>query len=834
MRGRPLCGMAIAFTAGISITYWLPFALPPPGLIAILAALLITPCVVFCSAARFRRPAVAMILFVCLGILAGRLALPTLPAPASLEPFLNEPDALVVAEVSQSPDFYPDKVRLPLRLHRIVTAAGCFPVEGGVLLTLKQDEPKPGVWLIGDELAGRMTLKPFHNFSNPGGYNYASNRAESGFYARAYAANDKLLIKLAAQPVNRFLYLPKCLRQHLDRFRQEALLWLKKNEAPDVAAFYAALLLGYRHQLSIQWVEHMNRAGVAHLLAISGLHLGMVSVAIYWLASRLIRLFFAAFLQKTSDRRMAVWAALSFALIYAFIGGLALPTWRASIMLLLVCGAVYWYRYTDSPSLLAAAAMIILIIFPNALRQISFQLSFAAMIGIFLFFPRFQKIRMRLLPFKHDSRLPLDRFFRPFLDAFFLSAAATMTVLPLTAYHFNGVSISGSIANTVLVPLIGLLVLPIGLTSLMVFALNESLAVVLLSMGGRLVACCQHIILWFSDLAWAYIWVGPVPEVYLVWFYAALALLLYSWRWPQKAAALITLTLLAGGYALLTGTSEASNKDRSLQVTAIDVGQGSSTLVRFPTGETMLIDGGGFFDDSFDVGRHVVAPFLWRSGIRKLDYVVLSHDHPDHRNGLRFILSHFDVGSFWETGISSGLKNGLMDGLHSITGKRKLGASRLPQLLLPKTFGPCRLRILHPAPEYLSDCWDKKDLNNISLVLQIEFGETGVIIPGDIDSSVERLLFENHMVPRNLLLISPHHGSANSNSNFLLDRLQPDHLVFSCGNDNLFGFPAAKILAECRRRAIKIHRTDVHGAIMASSNGSEWKIRHYLQRTEGR
>lgn len=832
MRGRPLCGLAIAFAAGISIVYWLPFAVPLTWLITILAALLIWFFAMFLSTVRFRQSTVALILFVCLGILAGRLAQPTLPAPASLEPFLNKPDVLVVAEVSQSPDFYPDKMRLPLRLNRIITAAGCFPVEGGVLLTLKQNELKPGAWLIGDELSGRMTLKPFHNFNNPGGSDYVSSRAERGFYARAYASNDKLLIKLAAQPTHKCLYVFKFLRRRLDRFRQEALLWLKKNETPDVAAFYAALLLGYRHQMSTQWVEHLNRAGVTHLLAISGLHLGMVSVAIFWLTSRFIRLLFPSVLQKTSDRRIALWAALFFALIYAFIGGLALPTWRAAIMLLLVCGAVYSYRYPDPPSLLAAAALIILLISPTILRQISFQLSFAAMIGIFLFFPRFQKIEMRLFPFEYDSRPLLHKFLKPFLDAFFLSAAATVTVFPLIACHFNGVSISGLIANTLLVPIIGLLVLPIGLTSLMAFALNETLAVMVLNAGGWLVALCQHIILWFSELSWAYIWVGQAPIIYMVGFYAALALLLCSWRWPQKVAALSTLTLFVCGYTLLSSISEASKQNRSLHVTAIDVGQGSSTLVRFPTGETMLVDGGGFFDDSFDVGRYVVAPFLWHSGIGKLDYVVLSHDHPDHRNGLRFILCHLDVGRFWETGITNAQDSDDMDEFHTIIRKCKLGVSHLPQLLLPKTIGPCKVQVLHPSPKYLRDCWNKEDLNNISLVLQIEFGETSVIIPGDIDSSVERLLFENHDDSGNLLLISPHHGSANSNSNLLLDRLQPEDIVFTCGHNNWFGFPAAGVLTECRRRNIAVHRTDLHGAIMASSDGLQWKIEHYLQRTE--
>ncbi|MDY0039039.1 MAG: ComEC/Rec2 family competence protein, partial [Desulforhabdus sp.] len=322
------------------------------------------------------------------------------------------------------------------------------------------------------------------------------------------------------------------------------------------------------------------------------------------------------------------------------------------------------------------------------LWQVSFQLSFAALIGIILFFPRIQSIQTRMFPPKHDGRLHLRKLLQPFLNAFLLSTAATMTVFPLTAYHFNAVSISALIANTLLVPLIGLLVLPIGLATLVAFALNESLAAVLLSVGGRLVACGQSIIVWFSELSWVHVWVGPVSPLYLIGFYGALALLLCSWKWRQKSAALGALTLLVGGYALLTTLSEAVRKDRLLHVTAIDVGQGSSTLVRFPTGETMLIDGGGFFDDSFDIGRHVVAPFLWHSGISKLDYVVLSHDHPDHRNGLHFILYRFKVDHFCETGFSNEQNKDDINKLYSIIERRKLNVGGLRSTY-------CQMRSVH-------------------------------------------------------------------------------------------------------------------------------------------
>ena len=826
MRDRLLCVIVIAFLAGIALVEWFAFDLPAgffPLTGLVLVACFITT---LCTLGYRIRLAAGIAAFTCLGLLAGQIAQPNLPAPTSLLTFLGQPDTLVMAEVIQPPDYYPDRVLLPLQVQQVITKKGTSPVQGGVLLTLGTTELKPGTWLEGDRLLARIHLRPFHNFNNPGSYDYIRSQAERGFYGRAYVADGGLLLKLA--PDSSLSSFFRYVTQPIDRFRQKALMWLKANESPDVAAFYSALLLGYRHQLTSDWREHLNRAGVTHLLAISGLHLGMVSLAAFWLACRFIRWFFPFALQAKSDRRIALWIAFLFALIYAFMGGLALPTWRAAIILLLICCAIYFFRHPEPATLLAAAALFILLVSPNFLQQVSFQLSFAAMIGIILFFPRFHKIGRHLFPLEHDGRGLLPGISKPFLNALLLSASVTLTVVPIIAYHFSGISLAALFANTLLVPVIGFLVLPIGLIGLATFAVNETLATFLLKAGGCLVSLCQQVILWFSSLSWSYIWVGAVPVIWLLAYYAGLVLLLPSWRWLKRSAALALVALFLCGYTVTNRIFAAhKGKDRLLEVTAIDVGQGSSTLVRFPNDESMLIDGGGFFDDSFDVGRYVVAPFLWHSGIRKLNYVILSHDHPDHRNGLRFILNHFDVGCFVETGVEDNNRVKSTNELEGIALRRNLPLRRFPKVLLPKNIGECEVEILHPTPAYLSGHW-KGDLNNASLVLEIKFGKTRVIIPGDIDSSVEKLVFEDYSPSEELLLISPHHGSAGSNSAVLLDRLNPKNIVFSCGFENWFGLPAAEVLQECNRRSIIIHRTDLHGAITASSNGFRWNIERYL------
>jgi competence protein ComEC len=223
------------------------------------------------------------------------------------------------------------------------------------------------------------------------------------------------------------------------------------------------------------------------------------------------------------------------------------------------------------------------------------------------------------------------------------------------------------------------------------------------------------------------------------------------------------------------------------------------------------------------MGRAVLAPFLWASGIHKLDYVVLSHDHPDHRNGLRFVLAHFNVGCFWESGATEGSQPG--SELSAIAAKRQIPVKRLTEILDPHTVEGCEIRVIHPSTSFFERSWDGRNLNNLSLVLQIDFGTSSLILPGDIDQSVEAVLFRDWKSPKDLLLISPHHGSENSNPAFLFDYLQPRAIVFSCGYQNIFGFPSSKVLADCAKRNIPVFRTDLQGAIEATSDGHEWHIR---------
>jgi competence protein ComEC len=860
---RPVCALTIAFVMALVLERmgsW-PHSHSFLGWTAVVAgALLVLHFIALRANPPLRLPILSLLLFCALGVLAQRVATPASTAGAGLDPFLRNTPTLFLAEVVAAPDPQPEKTRLTLHLHRAYPQLGSVPLGIGALLTVRDCRKR---WLPGQLLLARLSLKRIRGFHDPGVYDYERAQAERGMFASAFLPDDSSLIPVSSSASDLHLSGIGCASWlgAGDGFRLDALRWLKTHLAGDTAAIYAALLLGFPNQVPKSVQEHWNRAGVTHLLSISGQHLGMVAMAAFFLLCRLCRLR-PTLLERLGDQHLALWGALFLAVLYAVVGGLSLPTWRSAIMLSLFFTGIACYRSTDFASALSLAALLILVLEPGALWTAPFQLSFAAMAGIFLLYPRLRALRRWL---SHISRKGLDLLFgpsmavgsrsenhsawhlaKPFADAFWVSLAANVMVLPLVAYHFHGISIVGFVANTILVPLTGFVVLPIGLISLALYTFSEPLATLCLIPGGWTVDLSEWLIELFSQRSWAYHWVGNVGIASLVFYYVCLGVVMSSRRWRSKSAALGVLILgfslcsLVPHWTLPTEREqlrERWQRNRAagrLQVLFVDVGQGTSTLLAFPDGTNMLVDGGGFHDDAFDIGRNVLAPMLWHIGIDRLDLVVLSHDHPDHGNGLRFILSYFKVGSFWESGIRDSHGSSAAHDLATIAARRAIPASPLEEILGEHTIGTCRLRIRHPSLDFLRTRWDGKDLNNASLVVEVDHGNAHVVLPGDMDQSTEDLLLSNAVLPGKVLLAAPHHGSQRSTGPALLDQLRPDAVVFSSGHENVFGFPHQAVLERLRERSIRFHRTDLEGAVWAVSDGDTWSFSKLNEQDDSR
>jgi competence protein ComEC len=261
-------------------------------------------------------------------------------------------------------------------------------------------------------------------------------------------------------------------------------------------------------------------------------------------------------------------------------------------------------------------------------------------------------------------------------------------------------------------------------------------------------------------------------------------------------------------------------------MTMIDVGQGESLLVEFPGRRTMLIDGGGLAASSFDVGEKVVSPVLWRKGIKKIDYLVLTHPHPDHLDGLVAVAKNFRIGEFWEGWPTrvDGLYADLLRALPSGVVRRRCGRGFCHRE------GEVAITVLHP--EVRTAEVDRGGPpapaaggNDSSLVIKIALGRTEFLLTGDVGAATERELLGAGLDLGSAVLKAGHHGSASSTSAAFLTAVWPKAVLVSVGEGNTYGFPSPEVLGRCRNAEAEVFRTDIDGAVEISADGRRLLVR---------
>ena len=242
----------------------------------------------------------------------------------------------------------------------------------------------------------------------------------------------------------------------------------------------------------------------------------------------------------------------------------------------------------------------------------------------------------------------------------------------------------------------------------------------------------------------------------------------------------------------------------------------------------MLIDGGGLRDDRFDVGKGVVAPFLWKKKIRKIDVLVLTHPDPDHLEGLRFIASHFSIGEFWESGIQT--KTEGYRALQETLRRGQVDKRLIHAGTAPLEIGGARISFLNPPARYPHPRESSSFLNNHSLVLKIQFRNITILLTGDIEKEAEfRMIKEGYPLRAHLLKV-PHHGSLSSSTVPFLREVAPHYAILSVGERNLGRLPHPEIIHRYEEFGTKLYRTDENGAITILTDGEAIEVEPFLKR----
>jgi len=705
-----------------------------------------------------------------------------------------------------------------------------LPVRGRIRVSIYGAEP---MVQAGDHITLFAGIRPFTNFNNPGAFDYREYMRFRHIWGTAYTDTHKIKVVSSrdrAGPERRM----QAIRDGLSGLIQQA-------TDTDARSVLMALLLGERRHIRDELREAFNRAGVSHVLAISGLHVGIVASAAFF-AFKWLLSFAPPLLWRGWVRKGAALLAIVPVMFYGMLAGMSPSTQRAVIMISVFLLTFLLEKDHEIFNTLALAGLIILIMDPPALFSISFQLSFAAVVSILYGLEKTRKSLRRI-----TSRLP--RPLRPAIGFMWVTCLAILGTAPVIMYYFNQLPVFGVLANLALVPLIGFISLPVGLFSILILNFfNTDIAVLGLRLSAwfldgsialiNLIARCPFSafktvtpslpeILSYYMFIWCLVNIQRAPEQSDISTPVPTDARLCQQKppWHETMISCARPVFPVFFMAVMLATTDAAywiHKrffDESLRVTILDVGQGSAALLELPRGPCILIDGGGFSDNTvFDMGRWVLAPYLWRNKIRTVDQVILSHPHTDHVNGLVYILENFRVGRVITTQEPAD-HNEYLEFADLIRGKN------IPHPdfeSLPESFSinGVIFDILYPPAGFMSPELGRpwRNPNNNSLVVRITHGDNAVLFPGDITADAENELLSMH--PDGLeaaVLIAPHHGSRTSSTPPFLEAVTPRAVIISSGRPATF--PAPEVLQNYETRDIPVLRTDTHGAVRIISDG---------------
>jgi competence protein ComEC len=504
-------------------------------------------------------------------------------------------------------------------------------------------------------------------------------------------------------------------------------------------------------------------------------------------------------------------------------------TQRAVVMVWVFLMTFLLQREQDPINTLCVAALIILTVHPPSLFSISFQLSFMAVFSIIYGFD--------CLEGKKDPHRPIangNTFQKTLRSYIYASVFAILGTLPFIMRYFNQISQVSLFGNLLAVPLIGIVVVPLSLLSAFLYPISHHAAAILLYPAEIILSVILYLLKLLSGVPYAAIKTITPSIVEMVCFYLlGWALLAIAKRNGGKRKLALRVVVIVSIILCIDGGYWMYRRHfhPNLRATIIDVGQGSAALLEFPGGKNMLIDGGGFSDNStFDVGARIIAPYLWRNKITTIDTLILTHPNSDHLHGLLYIAEHFNVKQIWtnsEPGKTMGFSK-LLD----IVQKNKI--SMPPYNMLPRIYylNGARLEILYPSTDFQNRKKTEKwrSTNNNSLVVRILFGATSLLFPGDIEKKAEAEIVQFHGESlKSTLLISPHHGSLGSSSEEFLEKVSPEWVIISSGWRNRFGFPHPSVVERYKKHGCRIINTAHKGAVTISTDGRSTTVKPFIE-----
>jgi competence protein ComEC len=727
---------------------------------------------------------------------------------------------------------------IEVETEEVVTGDRSVAVRAGLRLGIYAKEPEQEydegipvsmrVYHYGDRVRFAAKLRAPRNFRNPGAFDY-----------RGYLA-DRGIVMLASTRSSRVELLPGFVGARWQGWRERVhrsivgkihRLW-----AVEDAALMDAAVIGESAFLTPSMRVEFQRSGTYHILVVSGMNVSILAFVVFWTMRRL----------RCSDF-VASTLTVVLCTAYAFVTDVGPPVWRAVLMLTVYLGVRLWYRERSMLNALGAAALIVMVVDPKALLGPSFQLTFLSVfIVAAIAIPVLERTSQpylrglrhldstdfdRTLPprvaeMRLDLRLIAGRLgmfvgirmakasisliARAVLSAYELLCVSTLMQVGLAlpmAYYFHRATVVGIPANAMAVPLTGILmpaaVLAVALSYIWMPIAKAPAILAAWSLHGITGAVRGLGGLRIADHRVA------MPETTTVILAAGALALAMALAWRRRALVLAGLALLtAAGLWVSARVPEPHIRRGTIELTALDVGQGDSLLIVSPQGKTLLVDAGGAVggqQSEFDFGENVVSPYLWERRISRLDVVAITHGHSDHIGGLHAVLNNFRPQELWIGALPE------TPPIHALLAYAGSLGVRVVRHTDNESFGfgGMQVSVYSPPLEWRTSTQPR---NNDSLVLRLRYLDSSVLLEGDAEGPMEQRMAAMHDLKSDVLKVA-HHGSATSSTAEFVHAVRPKWAVISVGKGNSFGHPRKETLERLQEEGALTYRTDRNGAV---------------------
>ena len=620
---------------------------------------------------------------------------------------------------------------------------------------------------LGDKIYFNGVLKEPMANTNPKLFNYKLNLMSQRIYTtmtikdyqiRVISSNPSLKYRIKA---NFKKNVENLFNQHLSK---------------DNSQIITSIILGESSYIDEDTLSLYRELGLAHILAVSGLHIGIITGFLIFIFSRL-----------GIKRKINICLSLSIMWIYGFLIGYPPSILRASIMFSVLFYSSIIHEPYNSINTLSVGCLILLLINPYYLFNIGFQLSFIAAFSIVYFTPY------------------IKRLFYPYNSKVFVTIAALFAVniglFPVQAYYFNRVGLLTILANLILVPIFSISLI-LGLIMVVFFYTIPFMNIIL----GPIL----NIILFFQNFI-----LKIIPNITLkifspgliqiVLYFSLIIMILKivnieNFEKHFKSAILVYIIF----FTIVNSIS--FYMDKSIELHFIDVGQGDSILIRTQNGDYLMDTGGSPIENSFDISKNITLPYLEKLGVNRLKAIFISHFHDDHSQGVPLLAANLKVDNIVGSYIPKDYQLPIVV------------LKQYDEIMLDKN---TKLTIIWP------NTINSNNENNISLVALLTYFNRSVLFTGDIEREVEPLVAD--MLNRDIEILKiPHHGSSTSSTDYFLNKLRPAVGIISVGRNNLYNHPSSEVVTRYEEIDSQIYRTDKNGLVKINFNKEEYNIETFI------